>query len=316
MSERWSYAINQWKPNFDYFTRREQHERAFKTVSAAGFRFVELRAGTGRWEPLGRPEQIAANFGSARGLVHFLDQCGLEGVSSFFYDPGERNTEEPAPARSPTNPDDHDGILRSTQVFAEFLRETGGTCLVVRAMPSRWRLGAPSEQDLDHAAACWDAVGSATSSVGIQLALHVDFLSSLRSIDDIAALLDRTEPARVGFALDTAELWIAGIDPVAAARRLAPRVRHVHLKDARDRVGDEFAVDDAEKHVLLAGGNRRVERWFWEIGEGNVDVTGVVDALRTEGYEGVFVVESDQSPDPAASALLNGWMVQHVLAKS
>jgi inosose dehydratase len=34
---KWAYAINQWKPQFDDFVRREQHERALKTISIAGF---------------------------------------------------------------------------------------------------------------------------------------------------------------------------------------------------------------------------------------------------------------------------------------
>ena len=69
---RWAYAINQWKPQFDDFVRREQHERALKTISIAGFEGVELTAGTGRWEPLGNPQQLAANFGSVAGFRDFL----------------------------------------------------------------------------------------------------------------------------------------------------------------------------------------------------------------------------------------------------
>ena len=57
MSIKWGYAINQWKPQFDDFVRRRDHERALKTISIAGFAGVELTAGTGRWEPLGNPVQ-------------------------------------------------------------------------------------------------------------------------------------------------------------------------------------------------------------------------------------------------------------------
>ena len=74
---RWAYAINQWKPQFDDFVRREQHERALKTISIAGFEGVELTAGTGRWEPLGNPQQLAANFGSTAGFLEFLAECAL-----------------------------------------------------------------------------------------------------------------------------------------------------------------------------------------------------------------------------------------------
>jgi len=312
MTERWGYAINQWKPNFDYFTRREQHERAFKTLSAGGFRAIELRAGTGRWEPLGRPEQIAANFGSARGFVDFLAGCGIDRVASLFWDPGEPNTEEPAPPRSPLEPGDHAGIVESAGVFARFLQDVGGTCLVVRALPGAWRTGALSREQLDVACACWDDVAEMTASFGVTLALHVDFLSPLRTLADVAALLERT---RAGLALDTAELAIADIDPVAVARDHGARVAHVHLKDARATVDGEFATADAEKHVVLAGGERGVERWFWELGEGSVDIAGVVAALRSHDYDGWWIVESDHSPAPPESALLNAWTVQRTLAR-
>ena len=79
---RWAYAINQWKPQFDDFVRREEHERALKTVSIAGFEGVELAYGTGRWEPFGNPQQVEANFGSLAGLREFLSSCGLGAVSS------------------------------------------------------------------------------------------------------------------------------------------------------------------------------------------------------------------------------------------
>ena len=317
MAERWGYAINQWKPNFDDFTRREQHERAFKTLSAAGFRWIELRAGTGRWEPLGRPEQIAANFGSPAGLLAFLESCGLDGVASFFYDPGQPNTEEPAPPRSPTDAGHHAGIAQSARIFAQFLHDVGGDCLVVRAMPSAWREGPLTPPAIERAASCWNAVGRMSADVGVRLALHVDFLSALRTADELGALLDATDPDLVGLALDTAELAIAGIDPVAVAERFGPRVAHVHLKDAREVDSDgEFATPNAEQHVLLAGGRRGVERWFWELGEGSLDLGAVLTALRRHGYEGWLIVESDQSPEPAASALLNGWAVRHVFGGS
>ena len=50
-----AYAMNQWKPNFDDFTRVEQHVRAFKVLVACGFTGIELRAGTGRWDSWGDP---------------------------------------------------------------------------------------------------------------------------------------------------------------------------------------------------------------------------------------------------------------------
>jgi inosose dehydratase len=109
---------------------------------------------------------------------------------------------------------------------------------------------------------------------------------------------------------------VAGIDPVEVIRRYADRVRHVHLKDA-------LAVDEAEEYlqphahwtVRVRGGAREVPRWFAEPGAdgGLVDSAAVVRALVDIGYSGWVVVESDQSPHPAASALLAGYLVQREL---
>src|SRR4029453_6849377 len=90
---RWGYALNQWKPQFDDFVRREQHERALKTVAIAGFEGVELTAGTGRGEAPGTPQQLAATFGSLAGFREFLAGCGVDAVSSFVYDPQQRSME-------------------------------------------------------------------------------------------------------------------------------------------------------------------------------------------------------------------------------
>ena len=56
-------------------------------------------------------------------------------------------------------------------------------------------------------------------------------------------------------------------------------------------------------------------RWFAEPGVdgGLVDCAAVVRALVDVGYAGWVVVESDQSPHPAASALLAGYLVQREL---
>jgi inosose dehydratase len=91
---------------------------------------------------------------------------------------------------------------------------------------------------------------------------------------------------------------------------------HVQFKDA-------LAVDDAEEYlqphahwtVRVRGGAREIPRWFAEPGAdgGLVDFPAITCALLDAGYTGWIVVESDQSPHPAASALLAGYLVQREL---
>jgi inosose dehydratase len=312
---RWAYAINQWKPQFDDFVRREQHERALKTMSIAGFEGVELTAGTGRWEPLGNPQQIAANFGSLAGFREFLASCAIDAVSSWFWDPAERSMEHLTGPMSPLNEDDVPAMVARATEYAEALAELGGSVLLVRPVPGAGDVDPLDDAALDRVAACWEAVGRATQQYGVRLALHVDFLSALRR-DHVPALLDRTDAALVGLALDTGELTAGGIDPVGVIERYGDRVWHVQFKDALAVDSeDEYLQPHAHWTVRVRGGAREIPRWFAEPGAdgGLVDFPAITRALLDVGYAGWIVVESDQSPHPAASALLAGYLLQREL---
>jgi inosose dehydratase len=44
-----------------------------------------------------------------------------------------------------------------------------------------------------------------------------------------------------------------------------------------------------------------------------VDFPALLAAAQRTGYDGWMVIESDQSPYPATSAMLNAWYVRHRL---
>jgi inosose dehydratase len=162
----------------------------------------------------------------------------------------------------------------------------------------------------------WNRIGRRAADAGVGLALHYDCLSAVHTEDDLERLLAATDPALVGFALDTAELTIGGIDPVDCYERHADRVTHVHLKDTRFRdTGEEYRMPGAESTMLKGGAGRRIERWFFELGTegGLVDVPAMVAALKAHEYPGWVVVESDHGGNPAELAMLNSWYLQHEL---
>jgi inosose dehydratase len=314
---RWGYAVNQFNPQFDDFVRRRQHQRALRVISISGFSGVELSSGSGRWEPLGNPTQIAANFGSIGAFGDFVREAGLDAVSSWFWDPGVHLQEDLTHGDDPTNPDGRDGLVAHALWFAEALAELGGEVLVVRPAPSAGQKPTLSDDEIATLARSWEAVGAAIAGHGIRLALHFDFLSSLRSDRGLDRLLDATDPALVGVALDTAEFVIAGLDPVAFASVHRDRIVHGHLNNAATTdAGDEYLTPAAEFTVLRAGGARAVPRWYLELGTEPllVDAPAVVAELVAGGYDGWIVVESDFTPHPATSVMLNGWEVQNVLA--
>ena len=315
MTIRWSYALNQWRTGHDHFVLRRDHEVAFKTVAISGFDAVEVEAGSGRWEPLGRKDWIELHYGSVRALGDLIEQCALKGASSYYFDPGLPIFEEGAFGRSALNRDHHASIVDTLRQYAEILPQLGGDMLVARALPAFAATNASPREALVAAAECWNTAGAMAVEHGVRFAIKIDAVSILRSVDDVVALLDLCDPATVGLSIDTADAVIAGIDPVALYRRLANRTRHIHLGNARyvDEQ-EEFRLPNADKTMIVGGGSREIERWYCELGDsrGLVDVVGFYDELVAHEYDGWVVVESEQSPVPATSAMLNGWFVRRL----
>ena len=313
---RWSYALNQWNVRLDLFVRHEDQQRALRTVAAVGFDAIELAAGTGRWDNLGRPEVIEINHGGPDGLMAFVKKASVQTVSSMFWDPGQPVEEEGWAFWMTRNPADHDAIVEAAKPFVDFLAAVGAEQLVVRPVGSAWMQPPLGPDDLKTIGSLWNRVGELARSAGVEVALHYDCLGAVHRAEDVRGLLAATDPATVGLALDTAEFTIGGIDPVAFYRENADRVSHVHLKDTRFAdTGAEYRTPGAETSMLKGGAGRRIERWFFELGTqgGLVDVPGFVQALRDNAYAGWVVVESDHGGNPAELAMLNSWYLQHEL---
>ena len=217
---QWAYAINQWKAGFTGFARLEQHERALKVTSACGFDAIELSAGTGRWDPMGRPENILINFGSVDHFKLKLREWGIRRVASLFLDPLQMSFEELHHGLDCSDRSHHALLLQQAEVFARFLAEVGGECLVLRALPPFGRHGGLDAERQAAAADCWNAVGAMTAALGVKTVLHLDALSALRSMDEVEAWLTLLDPTTVGLALDTAE-------PALALRRRYERRGYV-----------------------------------------------------------------------------------------
>ncbi|MEA2612522.1 MAG: inosose dehydratase, partial [Chloroflexota bacterium] len=89
--------------------------------------------------------------------------------------------------------------------------------------------------------------------------------------------------------LDTGHVYLAGTDPVEIARAARGRVLHVHLKD----------VDPARAERVRSGEvpfrEAVIDGLFVPLGQGGVDIGGVIAALEADGYRGWYVLEQDVS---------------------
>jgi inosose dehydratase len=118
---------------------------------------------------------------------------------------------------------------------------------------------------------------------------HHHTCTDVESPVEVDRLLADTE---IDITLDTGHLIVGGGDPVAGVSRWSGRINHLHLKDARTAVIAE----------ALASGAGMIEVWskrvFVPIGDGDLDVAGVVAALKQSGYGGWAVVEHDNIAVP------------------
>lgn len=128
-----------------------------------------------------------------------------------------------------------------------------------------------------------------TLSQGVKIAYHHHMGTVIETEQDIDNLMRHTGD-EVGLLLDTGHLTFAGADPVAVAKRWAPRINHVHCKDIRAKV-----LADVKNRKLsfldsvLAG-------VYTVPGDGCVDYGALFPILKANGYQGWLVVEAEQDP--------------------
>jgi inosose dehydratase len=127
---------------------------------------------------------------------------------------------------------------------------------------------------------------SVVADAGLQTALHPHWGLAIATGPDIDRLLDSSD---VGVCLDTGHVYLGGADPVAVARAAGDRVIHVHLKDV-DAAGAE-RVRNGEVPFRQAV----IDGLFVPLGQGGVDIAGVIGALEEIGYRGWYVLEQDVS---------------------
>jgi inosose dehydratase len=128
---------------------------------------------------------------------------------------------------------------------------------------------------------------------GLRAALHPHVGTA---IEDQAAVYRLLDSSDVPLCLDTGHLLIGGTDPLELVRSAADRVAHVHLKDVRESVA--ATVPDASYIEAVRRG------LYTPLGDGDLDIAGIVSALEAAGYQGWYVLEQDSTlpGEPPADA--------------
>jgi inosose dehydratase len=216
-----------------------------------------------------------------------LGSRGLTAVGSFVFE----DFHDPAQART---------IAAVTLRACRAIAAAGGSVLVIidRAGRARAATAGRSRDAARLKGPAWrgmldrfETTAAVARDLGLTPVVHPHAGSFVEFEDDVERLLDGTE---LDLCVDTGHLAYAGISAPDALLAWAPRVRHVHLKDVRGA-------------VLGAVHERRLGFWaavsegvFCPIGEGVVDMPGVLESLSRAGYDGYATIEQDRVPGSGA----------------
>jgi inosose dehydratase len=159
-----------------------------------------------------------------------------------------------------------------------FLRAAGGMYLqIIDKKPKH----VPTPADYKRLGQMLTELGKQTADLGIPLGYHNHMGAMGQGPEAVDRVLDASDPRYVKLELDIAHYYEGGGDPAKAILKYRERLLFLHLKDAKP----------------LASQDTKRDYQFAELGQGNVDLAGVLKALNEIKFRGWAIVELDGPTD-------------------
>lgn len=129
-----------------------------------------------------------------------------------------------------------------------------------------------------------DRLAGAAAERGVLAVLHPHVGTMVETSDEVDRVLSGSS---IQLCLDTGHLMIGGTDPLALARQVPGRIAHAHLKDVDAKLAAAVQAGTLTYTDAVRSG------MYTPLGAGDVDIAGIVTALRSNGFDGWFVMEQD-----------------------
>lgn len=124
---------------------------------------------------------------------------------------------------------------------------------------------------------------------GFEPTLHPEAGTHIEAAWEIDQALTLTD---VGLCLETGHQLVGGGDALSTVEQWGERINHVHLKDASVDIVNSIIEDHETVEAIWQ------RRAFLPLGQGDVPIGTIVEAVVRLGYSGWLVVEQDIMPDP------------------
>jgi len=137
-----------------------------------------------------------------------------------------------------------------------------------------------------------EAMADRLAEHGIELYYHNHHIEFEKYDDECLIDIMRNNTSRLGFELDVHWAQRGGENPINVIKRFAGRVSLIHLKDYR--IGNMNVTDDDFKDMskFMQKFTNIIE--FAELGKGNLDIKGIIEAGVESGVE-YFLIEQDDT---------------------
>jgi len=129
-----------------------------------------------------------------------------------------------------------------------------------------------------------DRLAAVAAKRGVLAVLHPHVGTMVETRDDVDRVLAGSQ---IKLCLDTGHLLIGGTDPLQLAREVPGRIAHAHLKDVDAVLAGRVQAGELSYTEAVREG------MYTPLGGGDVDIAGIVTALRGNGFDGWFVMEQD-----------------------
>jgi inosose dehydratase len=129
-----------------------------------------------------------------------------------------------------------------------------------------------------------DRLAEHAAGRGVRATLH----PHVGTLVERGAEVDRVlAGSHIPLCLDTGHLFIGGADPLDLVRAAPERIAHTHLKDVDAGLAGRVRHGDLTYTEAVRAGLYR------PLGDGDVDIAGIIEALTATGYDGWYVMEQD-----------------------
>ncbi|WP_079912314.1 myo-inosose-2 dehydratase [Paenibacillus sp. 32352] len=150
-----------------------------------------------------------------------------------------------------------------------------------------------TDEQWKHMAEGLNEAGRYCRDNGMQLVYHYHGETVVESGDEIARLMESTDPELVHMLYDTGHAYFGGSDPLHILQTYYDRIRYIHLKDIRQEVLDWKRQEGIRFREAVRKGI------FTVPGDGCIDFQPIFNELKARGYEGWMIIEAEQDPSIA-----------------